>query len=73
VTADPNGQAELGGAALDHAPGIDAVHSLYGQTPDDTFCSSDIRKGRTARKLANNSRRVSPRILTMLLRCLQRR
>ena len=31
MAADPGARAELGGAALDHAPGIDAVHSRYGE------------------------------------------
>ena len=44
VTADPDGQAELGGAALDHPVGIDPVHSLDGQTPDAKFYSSACRQ-----------------------------
>ena len=31
MAADPGARAELGGAALDHAPGVDAVHSLCGE------------------------------------------
>jgi hypothetical protein len=26
MAADPGSRAEVGGAALDHAPGVDAVH-----------------------------------------------
>jgi hypothetical protein len=33
MAADPGARAELGGAALDHAPGVDAVHSRYGLDP----------------------------------------
>ena len=29
MAADPGARAELGGAALDHAPGIDPIHSLW--------------------------------------------
>jgi hypothetical protein len=31
VAADPDAHAELGGAALHHAPGVDAVHGRGGQ------------------------------------------
>ena len=31
VAADPHSHAEAAGAALDHAPGVDAVHSRYGE------------------------------------------
>ena len=31
VAADPASRAKVGGAALDHAPGVDAVHRLVGQ------------------------------------------
>ena len=31
MATDPRARAELGGAALDHAPRIDAVHRLVGQ------------------------------------------
>src|SRR5208283_3196659 len=31
MAADPDARAEIGGAALDHAPGVDAVHRFVGQ------------------------------------------
>src|ERR1700722_15909069 len=31
VATDPNARPEIGSAALDHAPGVDAVHRLFGQ------------------------------------------
>ena len=31
VAADPDARPEIGGAALDHPPGVDAVHRLFGQ------------------------------------------
>jgi hypothetical protein len=31
MAADPYASAEIGGAALDHAPGVDAVHRRFGQ------------------------------------------
>ena len=31
MAADPDPHAEIGGAALDHAPGVDAVHRFVGQ------------------------------------------
>jgi hypothetical protein len=31
MAADPGARAEVGGAALDHAPGVDAVHSIYSE------------------------------------------
>ena len=30
VAADPDSRAEIGGASLDHAPGVDAVHRFVG-------------------------------------------
>ena len=31
VATDADARAEIGGAALDHAPGVDAVHRVFGQ------------------------------------------
>ena len=31
MAADPDARVEIGGAALDHAPGGDAVHRRFGQ------------------------------------------
>ena len=31
VAANPHARSEIGGASLDHAPGVDAVHRLFGQ------------------------------------------
>ena len=31
MAADTDARSEIGGAALDHAPGVDAVHRLFGQ------------------------------------------
>ena len=34
MAADPDPRPEIGGAALDHSPGVDAVHRLFGQRAD---------------------------------------
>jgi hypothetical protein len=47
VAADTNMRTEIGGAALDHAPGIDAVHLPFGQ--DASTSSSGSEEGKTPR------------------------
>jgi hypothetical protein len=35
MTADPHARPEIGGATLDHAPGVDTIHQLFGQRAGD--------------------------------------
>jgi hypothetical protein len=41
VAADPALHAELGGAALDHAPGVNAVHHGCGERASATGCGAE--------------------------------
>ncbi len=41
VAADPDPRAEIGGAALDHAPGVHTVHRLFGQRAGAAGCGAE--------------------------------